>query len=131
MTVFVDTSALYALLDASEPSHAACHAQFAQLKATPLLSHSYVVIESVALVERRLGFQAVRDLLDELVSQLDVVYVDEAIHGAAVAGYLASGTGRPSLVDFTSFEVMRKLGIRTAFAGDRYLEHAGFDVIPV
>lgn len=130
MTVFVDTSALYALLDANEPKHAASHAQFAQLRTTPLVSHSYVVIESVALVERRLGLGAVRDLLDELVAQLHVTYVDESIHATAVSAYLASGRRRPSVVDFTSFEVMRKLGIRTAFAVDRDFAEAGFDVIP-
>lgn len=130
MTVFVDTSALYALLDADDPRHVASREAFAQLRSTPLLSHSYAVVESVALVERRLGQRAARDLLAEIVAQLHVIYVDESIHGVAVGSYLASGGRGPSLVDFTSFEVMRRHAITTAFALDRDFADAGFDVIP-
>lgn len=130
MTVFVDTSALYAFLDADDPNHRAVRDAMGALGATPLLSHSYAVVESVALVERRLGRDAARELLDELVSKLLVIFVDRSIHDAAVSAYLAAAGGLPSLVDFTSFEVMRRLGIRTAFAIDRDFADAGFDVIP-
>jgi uncharacterized protein len=61
---------------------------------------------------------------------VDVFWVDETTHGAAASAYLCSRASGPSLVDFTSFEVMRKLGIRTAFAVDRDFADAGFDVIP-
>lgn len=130
MTVFVDTSVLYALLDSDDPSHDPSREEFAQLKDTPLLTHSYVVVETVALVERRLGSEAARDLLDGLVAQLHVVFVDESVHSASTAAYLGAGARGPSLVDCTSFEVMRRHGIRTALAVDRDFADAGFDVIP-
>ena len=128
MTVFVDTSVLYAILDADDPSHEASRAEFARLKSTPLVSHSYVVLESVAIVERRLGRAAARDLLKELIAQIQIVYIDDSIHGPAVSAYLSSAG--PSLVDCTSFEVMRRAGIRTALAVDSDFTDAGFEVIP-
>jgi predicted nucleic acid-binding protein len=128
VTVFVDTSVLYALLDAGDPAHVASREQFSELKAEPLLSHNYVVLESAALVERRLGRPAVRDLIDELVAQLEVIYVDSSTHGAAVSAYLSSQGA--SLVDFTSFEVMRRSGIRRALAINRHFTEAGFEVLP-
>ncbi|MGH3136565.1 MAG: type II toxin-antitoxin system VapC family toxin [Gaiellaceae bacterium] len=130
MTVFVDTSALYALLDADDPRHVDVKKSFASLDGTRLLSHSYVVVESVALVERRLGRSATRDLLVELVTQIAVLYVDESIHNAATSAYFSSGPTGPSLVDFTSFEVMRLRGVRTALAVDRDFADAGFQVLP-
>jgi uncharacterized protein len=95
-----------------------------------LLTHNYVVVESTAVVERRLGREVARRLLVDLLSPVDVVWVDESIHGAATSAYLAAGPNAPSLVDFTSFEVMRLHGIRTALAVDRDFGHAGFEVIP-
>lgn len=126
----MDTSALYALLAADDPRHADVKQSFNNLAGASLLSHSYVVVESSALVERRLGRSATRDLLERLVGQVRVVYIDESIHDAATSAYLASGTAGPSLVDFTSFEVMRRRGIRTALAVDRDFTDAGFEVIP-
>jgi predicted nucleic acid-binding protein len=128
VTVFVDTSVLYAVLDADDPSHIASRDELARLKHARLVSHSYVVLESVTLVERRLGRAAARDLLEELVAQLQIVYVDDSIHGAAVSAYLSSAG--PSLVDCTSFEVMRRAGIRTALAVDSDFRDAGFEVVP-
>jgi predicted nucleic acid-binding protein len=81
-------------------------------------------------VERRLGRDAACDLLGELVPQIDIVPVDESLHDTAVRAFLASTARRPSLVDFTSFELMRRRGIRTALAVDRDFTDAGFDVIP-
>jgi predicted nucleic acid-binding protein len=130
VSVFVDTSALFAFLDSADANHVVIRDTLDELGSTPLVSHSYVVTESVALVERRLGRAAVRDLLGELVSQLLVIFVDRSTHDAAVNAYLGSAGRSPSLVDFTSFEVMRQFGIRRALAVDRDFADAGFDVIP-
>jgi predicted nucleic acid-binding protein len=43
--------------------------------------------------------------------------------------FLAAGSEGPSLVDCTSFEVMRRRAIATAFAFDRHFEAAGFAVL--
>jgi predicted nucleic acid-binding protein len=43
---------------------------------------------------------------------------------------LTSARRRLSLVDCTSFEVMRRLGITSAFAIDRHFVEQGFEVLP-
>jgi predicted nucleic acid-binding protein len=62
--VFVDTSALYALLDRDDRRHADAAAIWRRLaeEARPLTTHSYVLVEAFALVQRRLGPAAVRAL---------------------------------------------------------------------
>jgi predicted nucleic acid-binding protein len=51
------------------------------------------------------------------------------IHGAAAAALLAARRRSLSLVDCASFEIMRRTGIRTAFAFDRHLSEYGYDLL--
>ena len=130
MTVFVDTSALYALLAREDPNHPAAAATFDGLRQRgPLVTHNYVVVESVALVQHRFGIGAVRTLLD-LLGPVEVAWVDEEMHKAATAALLAAPRRRVSLVDRVSFEMMRDRGITEAFAFDPDFAHEGFVGVP-
>ena len=130
MSAFVDTSALYAVLDDDEPSHERALATWRSLvRSTQLITHSFVVIECVELVRRRLGPAAVADLTDGLLPVIDVVWVDEALHAIALEAARAAGW-RQSLVDHTSFVVMRRAGIELAFTYDSDFERAGFRFVP-
>jgi uncharacterized protein len=130
VTVFVDTSALYIALDADDERHVELAATFGELAGETLVTHNYVVTESAALVERRLGRRRARQLITDLLAPIEIVWVDESIHGQATSAYLAARSKGPSLVDFASFEVMRRRGIRTALAADRDFADAGFEVVP-
>ena len=57
---------------------------------------------------------------------LDVVFVDEATHAAAMAALPAAGRPDLSLVDCASFEVMRRANVTTAFAYDQHFGDQGF-----
>ena len=96
----------------------------------PLLTHNYVVLETTALTQRRLGGAAVRALHEDLLPLVDVVWVDEDLHRAAVTALLAGIRRRVSLVDWVSFELMRRRGIETAFAFDRDFGVQGFETVP-
>lgn len=131
MTAFVDTSVLYAVLDADDNRHHdATAALDATLRHDRLVTTSYVVVETAALVQSRLGLPAVRDLLERLVPALDVEWVDRDLHEASVDAMLSAGRRAVSLVDHVSFEHMRRRRIRTAITLDRHFARAGFDVIP-
>lgn len=129
MSVFIDTSALLAVLDADDEHHDEAvrvwHA-LAEVEA-PLVTSSYVIVEAVAVAQNRLGIAAVRTLTGDIVPLLDVVFVDAATHGAAVSALLAAGRRHLSLVDCASFELMRQLTVRRAFAYDRHFEEQGFE----
>lgn len=131
MSVFVDTSALYAVLDRDDVNHAAAAAEYASLlDRAALLTHSYVVVETSALVQRRLGMEGVRVLADDLLPACDLVFVDEALHRAATAALVAAGDRDVSLVDWTSFELMRQRGVSEAFAFDDDFSAQGFELVP-
>ncbi|MFN8188076.1 MAG: PIN domain-containing protein [Gaiellales bacterium] len=131
MSVFVDTSALYAVLDRDDRNHAAAAETLtALLDGETLVTHGYAVVEATALVQRRLGMEAVRSLADDLLPALELVFVDESLHRAAVASLLACGARDVSLVDWTSFELMRRLAIAEAFAFDDDFARQGFTLLP-
>ena len=132
MTVFVDTSALYALVDDRDPSHVRASGDLRRLQAagTPLLTHEYVVVEAISLVQRRLGMDAVRRFVDDLLPLVELAWVDAALHAEAREAMLAAGQRGVSLVDWTSFLVMRRRGIRTAFAFDDDFAAQGFQTLP-
>lgn len=131
MTVLVDTSAIYALLDRADANHARADTTFASLVRTEtLVTHNYVVVESVALVQRRLGVDAVRQLFDDILAPFDLLWIDERIHRSATAAMIAVESQKISFVDWTSFEIMRQHGIDRAFAFDDDFAKQGFRLVP-
>ncbi len=127
MTVFVDTSALIALLDEDDQHHLEASSTFRSLlgQGAELITHNYVHVESIAVVDRRLGPEAMRRLVDSLLPVLDTIWVDEAHHRAALVAHRFTGV-KVSLVDQVSFAVMRGHGIDNALAFDADFQAQGF-----
>jgi predicted nucleic acid-binding protein len=73
---------------------------------------------------------ALRRFVDDLLPLVDVEWVDQAPHAEAREAMLAGGQRGVSLVDWTSFLVMRRRGIRTAFAFDDDFAAQGFSTLP-
>ena len=131
MSAFVDTSALLAVLDADAENHGGAFAAWRREleSATPFVTSNYVVVESFALVQRRLGVEAARALVDDLLAVVEIEWVTPEDHRAAMAAVLAAKRRTLSLVDCVSFEVMRRLGIVRAFTLDRHFKEQGFEVL--
>ena len=130
MVIFVDTSATYALLDADDPNHRpASDALRRHLDDGRFVTHNYVVLESIALIQRRLGLWFVRAFTQRLVPLLEVAWVDRPRHERAVTDLVASRQRRVSLVDRISFDFMREHEIRTAFTFDGDFAREGFTVL--
>ena len=124
--IFVDTSALYALADSADPNHEKARRILDGLldRDEILLTHSYVLVESIALVQHRLGTAPAVQLAES--RGFEVEWVDAARHGDAVRALGARGKRRVSFVDLVSFGVMRARGIGTAFAFDEDFRREGF-----
>lgn len=132
MSTFVDTSALLPLLNSADPLCPAADDTWQSLLDAEqgIVCSSYVLVETWALLQNRLGLQAVRLLNEDICPALGVVWVTQEIHDAAVAAVLAANRRQLSLVDCVSFEVMRRLGIRPVFAFDPHFAEYGFECLP-
>ncbi len=130
--IFVDTSAFYALLDGDDAEHSRALKLW---EGEPpgeggLVTTNYVVLESMALLQSRLGMPAVRAFRDVILPLVRIEWIDEVVHAQAVSAFIATDRRGLSLVDLSSFETMRRLGIRSAFTFDRHFRQYGFQILP-
>jgi predicted nucleic acid-binding protein len=124
VSIVVDTSALFALLDKGDAHHASAVGFWSDPDDEDLVTHAYVVIESVALVRARLGAAAVIALVDDLLPGVRVEMVDRSTHDESLADLRRIG-GRTSLVDRVTIAFARQNDIQRAFAFDADLTGAG------
>jgi predicted nucleic acid-binding protein len=129
--IFIDTSAFYALLDADDTGHQRVKDAWAgMIRSNSFLTTSnYILVETFALVQNRLGIEAVRVFQEDIVPLLDIRWIDAPAHAAATSALLAAGRKQLSLVDCSSFEIMRRGGIRKAFTLDRHFREYGFECV--
>lgn len=125
---FVDTPAIYAVLDQSDQNHAAARAVWLRLleSGSPMFTTNDVVVECCALAQNRLGRKAVHTFHEDFLPALEVRWIDAAAHTLAMAALLAARRKNVTLVDFASFSVMRQVGSRVAFAFDRHFAEERF-----
>ncbi len=132
MVTFVDTSAIYAYLDRDDGNHEVATTTLFDLldRNEPLLTHNYVALESSALVQRRLGTIANRALHDDVLRAIEIVWIDAAAHQQAVEAMLAADRRGVSLVDWTSFAVIRDRRIEQVFTFDADFRDRGWSCVP-
>jgi predicted nucleic acid-binding protein len=132
MKLFVDTSALLAILNADDRFHPPARDGWSQWvrEGVALLTSNYVVIEATALTQRRMGVDAAVLLHEDVLPVVRVEWVAPALHRAGVSALLAARRRDLSLVDCTSFELMRRLEVRAAFTFDRHFAEQGFECLP-
>ena len=132
MRVFVDTSALIALLDSDDQDHAAVRHALHDLVATDerVVTTSYVLVETGALVRKRLGMSAFRALGDAVEQAFEVIWIEAPLHRLAWRHAGIEGRKGSSLVDWTSFLVMDAEGLTTALTLDGHFADRGYQVLP-
>ncbi|GAB4456659.1 MAG: PIN domain-containing protein [Anaerolineales bacterium] len=131
-TIFVDTSALYALISTEDRNKTGAVATWENLlkRGDMLITNNYVLVECFSLVQSRLGIEFARLLQSNVVPFLQTEWIDEQQHSAIVQLVLSASRRQLSLVDCSAFETMRRLKIETVFTFDDLFREQGFEVIP-
>ena len=132
MILFVDTSALIAVLDADDEFHTPAKTYWTEANCVETIwtTSNYLVLEAFAVIQRRLGMQAVTVFLHDVLPVINVEWLDVAIHNVGVTALTTAQRRDLSLVDCTSFALMRHLGIRQAFTFNRHFAEQGFICLP-
>ena len=130
--VLVDTSAYFASIDARSDDHERSLEVFSQLGAhrRQLFTTNLIVAETHALLLRRLG----RDTAARVLRQIDegattIARVNAADEQRAKEIIYSQIDKDYTLTDATSFAVMERLHMGTAFTFDRHFVQYGFAVI--
>ena len=101
--IMIDTSAFYALAtDDDEFSGSAAETYGRMLdRDLELWTTSYALSETIALIHRRLGFPELSRFLETIGSNVQIVWIDSAIHSVAMREFTAAMGRGMSLVDWT------------------------------
>ena len=140
MTLFVDTSAFFALANLADKHHADALAAYqTNIGADDLKTSDHVVIETWYLLRSRLGRRAAMafwDGFDGGVVTVVGVTAGDFRRARAIAQEWPDQAF--SIVDCTSFAVIERLDIRRAFAFDRHFgimrfgwrRHRALELVP-
>ncbi|MBA2634364.1 MAG: PIN domain-containing protein [Chloroflexi bacterium] len=128
--MFVDTSALLALLDGDDVRHEGVQAACAQRADDDLVTHGYVVAESLAVTRRRLGIGGVVALMDDVLPSIEVLPVDLELYVEAQRRYRAALPSGVSFVDRISLTLIEREEITMALVLDPDFARAGLEVLP-
>jgi len=131
VSVFVDTSFLVALLDEDDDRASTAAALWRQAAAArlPVFTTNYVVLETCVVLQRRFGLAALRRLVRHILTPVHLEWVTSDDHEHAVEALLVADRPRLSLVDCTSFEVMRRLEANECLAFDQHFAEQGFTIV--
>lgn len=130
--VFADTSGWATFFVRTEPLHAAAAAYMRQWRAdgTHVVTTNYVLTELIALLTSPLRIPRSRQVttIDTIktASWVEVVHIDRTLDEEAWTLLRERLDKTWSLVDCSSFTVMRHRGIREALTTDHNFEQAGF-----
>jgi predicted nucleic acid-binding protein len=132
-TVFVDTSAWYALADAGDAHHVRAARTIRNLldQRRRLLTTNFVAGETYTLLRVRLGWRVAQDFLRRTrnSSLTERIPVQEPWEVAAEQLLSQYEDHDLSYVDATSFVAMRQLGLPAAFAFDHHFATLGFRLV--
>jgi len=133
MSVFVDTLAFLAVLNADDFHHQEAAAAWKSIveKGAPLFTQNYVVLETFAVLQNRIGIAAARGFIEDIIPVMHVEWVTEADHGQGITAVLTAARRHLSLTDCVSFSIIRRLGLRKVFCFDKHFMEQGFEMVQV
>lgn len=130
---FIDTSALYALVDKRDTHHAAARDTVGSLLRSGrlLVTSDYVVAETINLANARGGTHIALRILDllERSAGIRVEWIGPLRFDQAKAFFRKHADHSYSFTDCSSFVVMRELRLTDALTTDRHFREAGLQVL--
>lgn len=129
--VLIDTSAFYALASSTDAFHGRAKQAYELLidREQTLWTTSYVFVETMALVRRRLGFPVAQSLVESMRGMVEILWIDSGVHNAAweqLVGHQGSGL---SFVDWTTALTARQMGAHV-FTFDQGFSLEGIPITP-
>jgi predicted nucleic acid-binding protein len=128
--VFLDTSAIYALINKKDPSHKKIEDFLKNFKGDIFITN-YVFDESVTLIRARLGHEKAVFVGNILLKspQIEKIWVTPDDEKRAWELFVSRNDKSYSFTDCTSFIVMRRIKIKNCLTLDGHFRQEGFEEI--
>jgi len=129
--LFADTSGWYALVDESDPDHPRARDWFKQNR-LPLITTDYILDEVLTLIRTSLGHRKAVEFGEKLLASrlAQLISVTKEDKERAWAIFQRYDDKVLSFTDCTSFAVMERLEIDTAFTVDHDFAALGYIMVP-
>jgi hypothetical protein len=126
--IFLDTVGLLALWGTDDQWHNAAEGAYKRIVSSrqPVATTTFILLECGNAAARRTYREDVCLLRRTLELRNEVLIPTEDDCARAWEAY---SRGTAGIVDYVSFAVMRRLGIRQAFTNDRHFQEAGFETL--
>jgi len=131
-SIYIDTSAFYALIDRSDRFHESAKNLWPTLLGNDfdLYTSNYVVSETMNIMQHRLGFEAASLWQKAMLGVVDVQWVDRSGHSMGLELWLSLGREHCSFVDCVSYVTMNKLNIEQVFCFKASYAERGYIMVP-
>jgi uncharacterized protein len=130
MRVFVDSSAWVALNDLTDQHHAVAVEKLARIRSekVELVTSDYILDETLTLIRMRTFHQAAIVFGELLMSSgvAGMVTISDEVRSAAFVLFKKYDDKDLSFTDCTSFALMKRLKVQTAFTFDGHFQQVGF-----
>ena len=129
MRLFVDTSAWVALNDLKDQHHAVAVEKLARIRSekVELVTSDYILDETLTLIRMRTFHQAAIAFGDALLKSgvASMVTISDEVRSAAFVLFRKYDDKDLSFTDCTSFALMTRLKVQTAFTFDGHFQQVG------
>ncbi len=131
-TVFIDSSAFYALIDRSDPHHNPAKSMWPCLLEDhiKMVTTSCVALETANLLQERLGFEAAELWQRSMLQVVEVVWIDRSTYRHGSLLWMNLGRYHCSLVDCVSYVTMNSKRIEKVFGFKRCFADQGYRMVP-
>ena len=134
MKIFIDANVFVANTLPSDPLHQRARFLTEQIKQEKpeFFTSSDILKESLTIISQRGGKSAALMFFSQVQNKksgINLIFIDEELHQKGLQLFQEITAKDVSAVDCTSFALMQKLDISTAFSFDRHFETAGFTLI--
>lgn len=130
-SIFVDTSAFYAIVNKGETHHNKIK-EFIKKSKSLLVTTNLIFAETISLVTKRLGKNIAADFGTGLRSsaRLNIYYVSEEYQKEAWDLFVGYKDKDFDYIDATCFTFMKKMGINKVLTFDRHFKQMNFEILP-
>ena len=131
MSVFIDTSAFLAFLLSNDINFKNASNKWDNLldNEDDLVTSNYVIVETCSLLQKRTDMKIVSVFLDNVIPSLMIYWINSTTHLLSTEALSQGTKSGPSLVDHSSFILMRKSSVKKVFTYDKHFKSQGFEIV--